>query len=71
MSGIDDGEELETVLSTMWPSELATAELLLRAVGIEYVVSDTAHFDQDDGAIEIRVRASDAAAARDVLEDLR
>jgi hypothetical protein len=64
---IEDDADLVTVLSTTYPSELAMAESLLQAVGIDYVVAD----DDDADTVEIRVRREHAAAARDVLDDLR
>jgi hypothetical protein len=63
---IEDDADLVTVLSTTYPSELAMAESLLQAVGIEYVVAD-----DDADSVEIRVRREHEAAARDVLDDLR
>ena len=71
MTDRSDDASLVTVLTTTYPSELAMAESLLQAVGIEYVVEDGSRYDETMRPVEVRVRASDAAAARDVLDDLR
>lgn len=82
MHGDPDELDLVTVLATGNPALIALARSLLESAGIEFIVKGEgiqdlvglgrvgSGFNVALGAVEIQVRAEDAADARAVLADL-